>query len=87
MRFHLAAVGRDVVVTMVGKLVNLSGSPLIMDIRQVRLDVICLKGGRGLCDVFWKKIIVGKSPIIFMSTQPVDVVGRVRGTYKGPSGL
>lgn len=29
----------------------------------------------------------GKSPIIFMSTQPVEVVGRVRGTYEGPSGL
>ena len=29
----------------------------------------------------------GKSPIIFMSTQPVEVIGRVIGTYKGPSGL
>ena len=52
MSFHLARV--IVVVTMVGKMVNLLGNPLFMDIRQVRLDVICLKGGRGLCDV-WKK--------------------------------
>ena len=40
----------------VGKMVNSSKSPLIMDIRQVRLDVICLKGGEGLCDVFFGKI-------------------------------
>lgn len=70
-----------------GKMVNLSGSPLFMDIRQVRLDVICLKGGQGVVWCFLEKNNSGKSPIIFMSTQPVDVVGRVIGTYKGPSGL
>ena len=36
---------------------------------------------------FLEKYNSWKSPIIFMSTQPVDVVGRVRGTYEGPSGL
>ena len=37
--------------------------------------------------MFFGKNKSGKSPIIFMSTQPVEVVGRVRGTYQGPSGL